>query len=325
MTIQNYTLPISTVVEQFLDMFYKCGSCCLKMCKHTISLQPKWFDNTCKRLKQEKYQALRQLRLQRTPESVSRYKAARKTFKTQCDNQKAAYNAKMLDDLVSSSSSPKSFWNKLKNITGSRRKSNNISKDKWKTHFESLFSNNIQNDDNEHTDDVAIDIEYDITENELEDIIFNSEITDEEIIKAVRALKKGKSSGQDDLIPEFFIYSLELVLPLINSLFNRIFNSGDFPPTWGQSILVTLFKKGDTNDPNNYRGISLLDVIGKIYTSIITRRITFFTNIYDKISESQAGFREGYSTIDNAFVLYSLVNKRLYQRRKESYTWHLLI
>ena len=70
MTIQNYTLPISTVVEQFLDMFYKCGSCCLKMCKHTISLQPKWFDNTCKRLKQEKYQALRQLRLQRTPESV---------------------------------------------------------------------------------------------------------------------------------------------------------------------------------------------------------------------------------------------------------------
>ena len=120
------------------------------------------------------------------------------------------------------------------------RKSNNISKDKWKTHFESLFSNNIQNDDNEHTDDVAIDIEYDITENELEDIIFNSEITDEEIIKAVRALKKGKSSGQDDLIPEFFIYSLELVLPLINSLFNRIFNSGDFPPTWGQSILVTV-------------------------------------------------------------------------------------
>ena len=115
------------------------------------------------------------------------------------------------------------------------------------------------------------------------------------------------------------MYNLELILPLINSFFNRIFNSGDFPPSWGQSILVTLFKKGDTNDPNNYRGISLLDVIGKIYTSIITRRITFFTNIYDKISESQAGFRQGYSTIDKALVLYSLVNKRLSKKKGKLY------
>ena len=50
---------------------------------------------------------------------------------------------------LSSSSSPKWFCNKLKNITGSRRQTNNISKDKWKTHFESLFSNHTQNDDNE--------------------------------------------------------------------------------------------------------------------------------------------------------------------------------
>ena len=80
-----------------------------------------------------------------------------------------------------------------------------------------------------------------------------------------------------------------------------------------------MFKKGDINDPNNYRGISLLDVIGKIYTSVITRRITFFTNIYDKISESQAGFREGYSTVDNAVVLYSLINKSLTKKRGKLY------
>ena len=92
-----------------------------------------------------------------------------------------AINKKLHSPLkLSSSSSPKWFCNKLKNITG---QTNNISKDKWKTHFESLFSNNAQNDDNEYTDDVVIDIEYDISENELEDIIFNSEITDEEIIK----------------------------------------------------------------------------------------------------------------------------------------------
>ena len=53
----------------------------------------------------------------------------------------------------------------------------------------------------------------------------------------------------------------------------------------------------------------------KIYTSIISRRVTFNTNIYNKISESQAGFREGSSTIDNAFILYSLIHKYLSKKR----------
>ena len=105
----------------------------------------------------------------------------------------------MLDDLVASSFCPKSFWNKFKNITGSRKQSNNITKGQWKTHFETLFSNHEQNEgneDNELTLDSVIDIEYDITEDELEDTIFNGEITDEEIIKAVQAIKKGKSGSQ---------------------------------------------------------------------------------------------------------------------------------
>ena len=132
-------------------------------------------------------------------------------------------------------------------------------------------------------------MEYDITVNELQDIIFNSEVTDEEIIKAIQALKRGKSGGGDELIPELFICPIDLILPIINCLFNRIFNTGDFPPSWEVSILVTLFKKGDINNPNNYRGISLLDVVGKIYTSVSLGVLHFcFTNIYDKISESQA-------------------------------------
>ena len=55
LTIQDYSLSISTVVEQFLDIFYKCGSCCIKICKGSVRLQPRWFDITCKRLKHEKY------------------------------------------------------------------------------------------------------------------------------------------------------------------------------------------------------------------------------------------------------------------------------
>lgn len=76
-----------------------------------------------------------------------------------------------------------------------------------------------------------------------------------------------------------FINSVDLILPRIQKLFSRIFDSGEFPESWGYAIIVTLFMNGNVNNPNNYRGISLLDTFGKIYTSILTRRLPFYTNI----------------------------------------------
>ena len=66
-------------------------------------------------------------------------------------------------------------------------------------------------------------------------------------------------------------------------------------------------------------GISLLDIFGKLYTSIINRRINFYVNLYSKLSEAQAGFREGYSTVDNLFILQSLISKYLSKRRRKIY------
>ena len=87
--------------------------------------------------------------------------------------------------------------------------------------------------------------------------------------------------------------------------------------------MIPLHKKGDMNSVNNYRGISLLDIFGKIYTSILNRRLTFYVNIYGKMAESQSGFREGYCTIDNAFILMSIIQKYLC-KRKEGYMFALL-
>jgi len=93
--------------------------------------------------------------------------------------------------------------------------------------------------------------------------------------------------------------------------FNRIFNTGYFPSDWSSAIKVPIHKKGDLNSPQNYRGISLLDIFGKLFTSVINRRLTFYANAFAKILESQSGFRVGYSTINNAFVLQTLISKIL--------------
>jgi len=75
------------------------------------------------------------------------------------------------------------------------------------------------------------------------------------------------------------------------------------PDCWNSALCVPIHKKGVVSEPTNCRGISLLDILGKIFASVINRRLTYFTNIYNCVYESQAGLREGYSTIDTVFVL----------------------
>ena len=72
--------------------------------------------------------------------------------------------------------------------------------------------------------------------------------------------------------------------------------------------ITTLYKgKGDRSDCNNYRGISLLSIVGKVYARIILTRLqTLAERVYP---ESQCGFRAERSTIDMIFSLRQLQEK----------------
>ena len=94
-------------------------------------------------------------------------------------------------------------------------------------------------------------------------------------------------------------------------LFNEIFNTGCFPNNWANSILLPIHKSGSMNDPNNFRGISLIDILNKILTGILYDRLYSWAEENSKIDETQAGFRQGYSTIDNIFTLMSMGQKYL--------------
>ena len=88
-------------------------------------------------------------------------------------------------------------------------------------------------------------------------------------------------------------------------LFNLIFDSGVIPETWTYGIINPIYKnKGDPYMPENYRPITLLSCMGKLFTSIIKDRLQKFVDKHNIINEYQTGFRPGYSTIDNMFILH---------------------
>jgi len=82
-------------------------------------------------------------------------------------------------------------------------------------------------------------------------------------------------------------------------LFNKILATGEFPDIWRNSIIVPVHKSGSKLDPTNYRGISLINVMYKIFSNIIYNRLCLWSEEFDKIDEAQAGFRSGYSYISH--------------------------
>ena len=81
-------------------------------------------------------------------------------------------------------------------------------------------------------------------------------------------------------------------------------------------MIVSLFKKGDREDPGNYRGITLLNLVGKLFNKVLNYRLLQWLEEHNKLSESQAGFRFGRSCVDNIFILIEVIQGRLQESKK---------
>ena len=146
---------------------------------------------------------------------------------------------------------------------------------------------------------------------DIADDYLDHRITESEVLRALRTQKTGKSPGIDGLSIQFIKTSSQHLVPYLVELFNMFYDSGYFPPEWAASILAPIHKKGSKDDPNNYRGVSLLPEISKIFTSIINNRLKVWCDTNEKIGEEQSGFRKDHSTIDSMFILHTLITKYL--------------
>ena len=62
------------------------------------------------------------------------------------------------------------------------------------------------------------------------------------------------------------------MVDLLEQLFSVIWQEVIVPRQWREGLIVNIFKKGDKEDPANYRGITLLSVVGKVFCKILNNR-----------------------------------------------------
>ena len=168
------------------------------------------------------------------------------------------------------------------------------------------YFKNLNVSDNETEDD--IDVNFNNITPEMEEIL-NSQITEDEIKNVVKKLKNGKSSSIDGVLNEYIKYTLDDVIHIYVLLFNIILDTGIVPDIWAKGIMIPIYKnKGSRLDPSCYRGITLNSCISKTFTAVLNNRLNIFSDEMEIISGAQAGFRHGYSTLDNIFILHSLIS-----------------
>jgi len=275
---------------------------------HLNHRQP-WFDFECLSLRKRKFKLLNVFRRKNTIESKQMYITACKDFKTVCKHKQKLHLQTVISNLENVTDAKNcwrainSFKLKADNVVG------NITPEEWVRHFKNLLNPPL----------LSASVSY--AEPLIRDEGLDAPFTLTELKAALAAAPNNKSPGADRVPYEFFKNAPETFLSKLLLVYNKMYETGKVPDSFKKATIFPLFKKGDANDANNYRGLSFIDCIAKLFTSLLNRRLTRWVEERQIITECQAGFRKGFSTMDNIFNLTGMIHLKTKSKKGKLYAF----
>ena len=264
-----------------------------------------WFDNDCIISKNKYLESLRIYSCCKTVLNREHFCKCKKEYKDTVKKKKRSFELKKISEIEKlKHCKPKEFWKYFKK-KNKNTGSCDITLDEFRDYFSSL-SNDIFQMSNEDAETFCAENDFNCQSDELD-----QPITVAEILSACKRLKSGKASGSDFLLNEYFMESIDILGSHLCDIFKAILTSGYFPDKWTEGVIIPIHKKGSINDANNYRGITLVSCLSKLFTTILNKRIETFCNENDIISDAQFGFRKGGSTVDAIFVSMMIIQNYL--------------
>ena len=140
-----------------------------------------------------------------------------------------------------------------------------------------------------------------------------------EVQNTLKRLKAGKAAGHDEILVEWLKYGGDQMTYALWMLCNLVWVSEKCPQEWSKGVITLLYKDGDKRHPLNYRGITLLSVVGKVFAALINKRLMGYCEEKHVLAEEQAGFRYGRACVDQIFILADIISTRR-QAGKKTYT-----
>ena len=318
---------IENNLSNFTDILKEAGKCMTRTVgggggKWTKNI---WYDQDCRDKKKEAKKAFDKLRKSEDntnqssrDEALNDYKHKKRQYTDTVKAKKKDFRQKTYKEIMDNRNDSSKFWKLIKKVRRSRPSTVDIALNKWEQHFRKVYRSSEGEGEVEQENTAKAPVEQSREREENVNIVeeLDREITEDEVINAVKKLKSGKASGVDEIPPEFLKAGSEKLIKYLTKLFNVMFNQGFFPRSWSQAIIVPIYKKGCHSQTSNYRGVALLSTISKLFTAIITERVSSWAFTNNKVCKEQAGFRKGYSTIDHIFSVYQIISNSLFSRKK---------
>ena len=308
-------------VDELCEDFYRLLEYSVKRVskKKSITLRNtfphnKWFDDECKEMKKSVNEYALQHDL---TNSLCRDEYGKKlrNYKTLLQRKKRKYFYEIRTELEQMvTTNPQHYWDFWKKHK--KRTVSDIEIDKFTSYFQNQVHPPLQ------TDFVDINLTHVLYSGQpssahdiISDDILNRVITPVEVMLSLRKLKNKKAPGIDGIPAEFLKAAEKELIEPLTLLFNYILQAGKYPSVWCEGMINPLHKKGCTLDPDNYRKITVLPALGKIFESILCSRLTAKNDILLDNDPFQSGFMKDRRTTDNAFILYSLIMKQKFLKK----------
>lgn len=271
-----------------------------------------WFDQDCEVARKQKNAARIKWINTRKEQDRRNYEIARNKANTLYKKKKNNWIDKTLEDIEKDrkNNNLKQFYKKIKIRHGKSQIKTRGLKDKNGTiAYESYEIGKIWT---EYYSNALNIMEEEITERDLEDPILLEEEeiscpTEVEIQNEIRKARNGKAPGEDNITAELLKYGGEQLHLQIYQLIKQIWSQNKMPEEWNTGIIIPIYKKGNKEECENYRAITLLNYVYKILSNQINHKLK--VNAEKIIGDYQNGFRPGRSTLNAIHTIEQIIQK----------------
>ena len=212
------------------------------------------------------------------------------------------------NNAVKQNTDPKFLWKNMRDITGNSSKNIFIPKSIFIENREITGEKNIASTFNDHFINICKIIKQKtFNENDFKDLQLNLEenlkgkhfniqpITPFEVKSFIEKLNCSKATGIDGIGPQILKYCGDFIVLPITAIINNSIRLGIFPDALKASYVMPVYKSNDKQDPNNYRPISILPSISKIFERHIANQLMTYLTQTNVLHKYQSGFRKNHS------------------------------
>jgi hypothetical protein len=301
---------IDTVVDSWTSKFKEVTDRCIPHKQATVRPQSQtWYNGYLRRLCRKQQKDHRTAVRNSNDYTWEDYRTSRNHYVQEVQRVKREFEEKQAEELVGSlQSNPKKWWSTAKETLGIN-KNNSIPSlvsqdgtihtgDKDKANLFNSYFTGVQSLQTEPEELPEHHDEPDAPH--LEQIT----ATQQDVVDLLSNLDVNKAYGPDDISPRVLREATPVIASTIRKIFNLSLSTGIFPTSWKLANVVPIYKKAEDFLTSNYRPISLLSILAKVFERVVFKYLFNYFRDNFMISLWQSGFLPGTSTVTQLVEIY---------------------